>query len=283
MSVDDAGRPALPAVPIADMATGMQAALAVVAGLRAVAADGSGYRAEVSMLESAVSLTALAAGHIAAGQGTVPAPRDMLTGALACYGYYRCADGGWQAVGALEPKFFRRVCELLGAPELAELQYDLGRQEELRRRLAAIFATRTRDEWTDLLLLEDTCVTPVNDLAEAFTDPNLEARSAVVDAVRSDGAPARVVRAVPWLSEAGDTVPRRSAATRRGCWRHGWERRRSKWPSCVRADASEVPQRPRPAPEMPAKSAGEPDSGRGSRRSRMKVPRTCRPPTSTRR
>lgn len=207
MSVDDAGRPALPAVPIADMATGMQAALAVVAGLRAVAADGSGYRAEVSMLESAVSLTALAAGHIAAGQGTVPAPRDMLTGALACYGYYRCADGGWQAVGALEPKFFRRVCELLGAPELAEIQYDLGRQEELRRRLAAIFATRTRDEWTDLLLLEDTCVTPVNDLAEAFTDPNLEARSAVVDAVRSDGAPARVVRAVPWLSEAGGHGP----------------------------------------------------------------------------
>ena len=96
---------------------------------------------------------------------------------------------------------------LLGAPELAEIQYDLGRQEELRRRLAAIFATRTRDEWTDLLLLEDTCVTPVNDLAEAFTDPNLEARSAVVDAVRSDGAPARVVRAVPWLSEAGGHGP----------------------------------------------------------------------------
>ncbi|MFM2438298.1 MAG: hypothetical protein RLZ55_1117 [Actinomycetota bacterium] len=207
MSVDDAGRPALPAVPIADMATGLQAALAVVAGLRAVATDGAGYRAEVAMLDSALSLTALAAGHMAAGLGTVPAPRDMLTGALACYAYYRCADGGWQAVGALEPKFFQRTCELLGAPELAAMQYDLHRQDELRERLAAVFATRTRDEWSEVLLLEDTCVTPVNDLAEAFADANVSAREVVVDAARSDGSPARVVRAVPWLPEAPGQSP----------------------------------------------------------------------------
>lgn len=159
------------------------------------------------MLDSALSLTALAAGHVAAGQGTVPDPRDMLTGKLACYAYYRCSDDGWQAVGALEPKFFRRVCELIGAPELAALQYDLGRQDELRDRLAAVFATRTRDEWTDLLLLEDTCVTPVNDLAEAFADPNIESRSVVVDAARADGSAARVVRAVPWLPEEPGHAP----------------------------------------------------------------------------
>lgn len=207
MSVDDQGRPSMPAVPIADLATGMQAALAVVAGLRAVErgdrGDGTGgYRAEIAMLDSALSLTTLAAGHIAAGAGSLPRPRDMLTGALACYGVYRCQDGGWLAVGGLEPKFFARMCELMGAPELAARQYDLKGQRELRATLEAVFATRDRDEWAAILAAEDTCVSPVNDLAEAFADADANARGVIVEAVRADGGAAPVVRAVPWLPEA---------------------------------------------------------------------------------
>ncbi len=118
LSVDDSGRPAMPAVQSADLATGMQAALAVLAGLRAVALDGQGYRADVSMADSALSLTTLAAGHLAAGSGTLPRQRDMLTGALACYGVYECADGRWLAVGGLEPKFFGRMCSLHGCARI---------------------------------------------------------------------------------------------------------------------------------------------------------------------
>lgn len=199
-SVDDTGRPAMPGVPVADMATGLQAALAVMAGLRAVSQRPGGYRAEVAMLDSAMSLTALSSGHMAVADSR-PQPRDMLTGALACYGYYRSADDRWLAVGALEPKFFERMCVLLGRPELAALQYDLARQDELRSALAEVFQTAERAHWLGLLAGEDTCVTAVNDIREAFAEADPLARGVVTSARASGGGEFPVVRAVPWLPE----------------------------------------------------------------------------------
>ncbi len=195
------GAPAMPAVTVADLASGMQAALAVLAGLRAVGQGSAGYRANVAMSDSALAFTGLAAGHLAAGNGTLPSTPDMLTGALACYGVYRCSDDGWLAVGGLESKFFGRMCEVLGHPELSALQYDLDRQQELRDSLAAIFATRSRDEWAGVLGPADTCVTPVNNLAEAFAETNAVDRGVVITARLADGREVPVVRAVPWLPE----------------------------------------------------------------------------------
>lgn len=199
-SVDESGRPAMPGVQVADMATGMQAALAVLAGLRAVALGSSGYRAEVAMLDSAMSMVTLSAGHMAVPDSR-PRSRDLLTGALACYGVYRAADDRWLAVGGLEPKFFTRMCELMGVPELAAWQYDMARQDELRARLAEVFATADRDHWVALLSLEDTCVSAVNDLREAFAGPDPVARGAVISAVTPAGEEFPVLRAVPWLEE----------------------------------------------------------------------------------
>lgn len=199
-SVDDAGRPSMPGVPVADMATGLQAAMAVLAGLRAVDQRPGGYRAEVAMLDAAMSLTALSSGHMAVADSR-PQPRDMLTGALACYGFYRSADDRWLAVGALEPKFFERVCGLLGRPELAALQYDLARQDELRAALADVFATADRAHWLDLLASEDTCVSAVNDLREAFAEADPAARGIVATARSRAGGEFPVVRAVPWIAE----------------------------------------------------------------------------------
>jgi len=67
---------------------------------------------------------------------------------------------------ALEPRFFARVCALLGRPELAEEQY--GRlQEALARELTTAFATKTLEEWLALFDDEDVCVGPVATRAEA--------------------------------------------------------------------------------------------------------------------
>lgn len=204
-SVDDSGRPAMPGVPVADMATGLQAALAVMAGLRAVSQRPGGYRAEVAMLDSALSLTALSSGHLAVA-GSRPQARDMLTGALACYGYYQAADGRWLAVGALEPKFFVRVCELVGRPELAPLQYDMDRQDELKAALDEVFAAADRAHWLELLGQEDTCVTAVNDIREALGEQDPIARGVVVAAHSGDGEVFPVVSAVPWIPESEPLV-----------------------------------------------------------------------------
>lgn len=202
------GAAAMPPLPVADMASGLQAALAVVAGLRvaesgAVRAEpGPAFRADVTMLDSALSLTAIGQGTAMATGDGPPVP-DLLTGALACYGIYRCADGAELAVGALEPKFFARIAELVGEPDLAAVQYDGAGQDALRGRLARLFAERPRAEWLALLEDDQTCVTPVRSTADALRDDDLRARG-VLEGVRlADGGTTAAARPVAWLPADG--------------------------------------------------------------------------------
>jgi crotonobetainyl-CoA:carnitine CoA-transferase CaiB-like acyl-CoA transferase len=98
--------------------------------------------------------------------GGEPIPK-LLTGGLACYRVYGTADGRQLTVAALEPKFFRRLCDLVGLPELAERQYERDGQEELAAALAAAFGERPLAAWLELFESEDVCVGPVSSLAEA--------------------------------------------------------------------------------------------------------------------
>ncbi len=104
---------------------------------------------------------------------------DVLSGRYACYATYRCADGKWIAVGAIEAKFFANLCAALGSPELAAAQYDDGAQPDLRAALADAFAARTRDEWVEALAGADTCVAPVLEVAEVVEHPQFAARRVV--------------------------------------------------------------------------------------------------------
>ena len=154
--------PAWPPVQVADLAAGSLGAVTeVLAGLLERERTGRGTRIVVSMTHGSHRL----ASHRVAGD---PRPR-LLTGALACYRTYATADGRYLTVGALEPKFFRRLCELLGRPELGGSQYD-AEQEELAAELARIFAGRPLADWLELCEGEDVCVGPVATLAEAAAD-----------------------------------------------------------------------------------------------------------------
>ena len=196
------GSAAMPGVPFVDMATGLQAALAAVSGLRVTAPrTGEGFRVDVTMLDSAMSLTSLGQGAvIATGEGS-PTP-DMLTGGLACYGIYRCADGLEIACGALEPQFFGRVAELVGDPSLATVQYDVAGQDALRGRLTTLFGSRPRAEWLALLEHDQTCVSPVQSSAEALADPDMRARGVVTQARLSDGSLVPAARPAAWVLDA---------------------------------------------------------------------------------
>ncbi len=205
------GAAAMPPFPIADMASGLQAALAVVAGLRVAetrqpsTTEAPAFRADVTMLDSAMSLTAIGQGSVIATGEAPPVP-DILTGALACYGIYRCADGSELAVGALEPKFFARVAELVGEPGLADVQYEIAGQDSLRGRLTLLFATRPRAEWLELLEHDQTCVTPVRTSAEALRDADLERRGVLESVALADGATATAARPVAWLPSDGSVL-----------------------------------------------------------------------------
>jgi crotonobetainyl-CoA:carnitine CoA-transferase CaiB-like acyl-CoA transferase len=91
---------------------------------------------------------------------------SVLTAGFACYRMYETADDRRLTVGALEPKFFSRLCELLGRPELAERQYG-DDQAQLGAELESLFRTRTLADWLALFDGEDVCVGPVATLAEA--------------------------------------------------------------------------------------------------------------------
>ena len=145
--------PGLPPVQAADLAAGgQQAVIEILAALL----RGEGARIVVSMTHGA---HALVAGR----------PPGLLTGALACYRIYAAADARHLTVAALEPKFFARLCELVGRPELGERQYD-EEQEGLATELAAIFRTRTLAAWLELFDGEDVCVGPVASPEEAERD-----------------------------------------------------------------------------------------------------------------
>lgn len=198
------GSIAMPGLPFADMAAGLQAALAVVCGLRvAESGTGTGFRADVTMLDSALSLTALAQGSVIATGSEPPTP-DVLTGGLACYGVYRCGDGLEIACGALEPQFFARVADLVGDTSLAQAQYDIAGQDALRGRLTTIFAARSRAEWLELLEHDQTCVTPVRTVAQALADPDLVERGVTAEVALADGSTARAARPVAWLPASAE-------------------------------------------------------------------------------
>ena len=198
------GSVSLPAVPTADLATGLQAALAVVSGLRVA----GGFRADVSMLDSAMSLAIVDQGAVVATGEDGPVP-GMLTGGLACYGVYRCADGLELVVAPIEPGFFARFAELVGAPDLAALQYDVAGQDALRGRLTVLFAEHPREHWLALLEDDQTCVSPVRTVAEALADPDLAARGVLTEAALADGTSRTLAKAAPWTS--GDPARGRRA------------------------------------------------------------------------
>jgi alpha-methylacyl-CoA racemase len=158
--------PALPPVQVADLAAGALSAVAeVLAALLLRARTGVGSRLVVSMTHAAHDLVA----HRLGGD---PVPRQ-LTGGLACYRVYATADERWLTVAALEPKFFVRMCEVGGFPELAPLQYQPD-QEALAAELAGRFRQRPLAEWLARFDRDDVCAGPVLTRAEAAATFGLE-------------------------------------------------------------------------------------------------------------
>jgi alpha-methylacyl-CoA racemase len=191
------GGPPIPGATIADAAAGgMHAALAITAALFARRLTGEGTFLDVSVADGALWLMSLAVDeHLA--MGTEPGPgHDVLTGRYACYDTYRAADDRWLAVAAIEAKFFANLCRALGCEEWIDHQYDDAAQDEVRAAFAAAFAHRDRDTWVTTLAGDDTCVAPVQAVAEIADDPQFAARGAVVAAVDTDGRPFRQVGAV---------------------------------------------------------------------------------------
>ena len=205
------GQPILPSVQVGDFGGGMAAAVGILAALREAQGAGRGRFVDVSMMDVVASWGAVLSSWYLA-TGSVPERGRMpLSGGLACYRVYPTGDGKYLAVGALEPQFWRELCERLGLPQLVDLHLDLARQDEVAEKLEEVFASRTRDQWVEELAGLDACVGPVNDVQEALSDPHAVHRGLVAEvggekvgpgaAIKVSGDRPGAMRPAPGLGE----------------------------------------------------------------------------------
>ncbi|MGM0616680.1 MAG: CaiB/BaiF CoA transferase family protein, partial [Actinomycetota bacterium] len=202
------GRPEDPPPPpvnyLADFAGGGAfLAIGVLAALVERETSGEGQVIDTAMLDGAASLTAFLHGLRQLGAWSLERGSNLLDGAAPYYDTYRCADGRFLAVAALEPQFHAELCARLELDPAEWPQHDRQAWPEQKRRLAALLATRDRDEWVALFADSDACVAPVLDLDEAPEHPHNRARDTFVEAFG-----ARQPAPAPRLSRTPGTIER---------------------------------------------------------------------------
>ncbi|HKC18474.1 MAG TPA: CaiB/BaiF CoA-transferase family protein [Candidatus Dormibacteraeota bacterium] len=192
------GPPVPLSVQVADIGGGgLQPAVEILAALVAVQRGDQGRWIDVSMTDGAAGFLALAFASRAAGE-RVARGDGRLTGRYPCYRVYQCADGRHYSVAALEPKFWKTLCDAIGRSDLVEAR--LAEDEQAHRSMEEVFRSRSRDEWEKTLSGLDVCCEPVLDLDEAAAHPQIKARK-LLDA--GGQAPALGEHTDPILRELG--------------------------------------------------------------------------------
>jgi alpha-methylacyl-CoA racemase len=173
MGGEPEGRPAMPGVQIADLAGGaLWGVTGVLGALVGRQQSGAGAHLDISMTEGALALLAAELGNLDAGARAPSRGNQPLNGGLACYGVYSTKDDKYLAVAALEPKFWAAFNTAIGREfDMAELIAPPARQAEIRAEVAAILATRTRDEWGEFFADRDCLCEPALELDELAGHP----------------------------------------------------------------------------------------------------------------
>ncbi len=192
--------PAIPINLIADFAGGgLFAAFAICVALLARERTGEGQYIDMAMTDGVLSLMTMAFTQYFAN-GTVIRPGEyLLNGGVPWYDTYQCADGRWFSIGSIEPHFYEALCRVLGCEEFLGKQYDASAYPAMRERFAAIFRTKTADEWMEIMSQHDICAAPVLEMDRVVQNPHNLARNMVVE-VDSPVGPVKQIGVAPKLS-----------------------------------------------------------------------------------
>ncbi len=155
-------------VQIADYAGAVFGIIGIMAALLRREKLNEAQYIDIAMLDCLFSFLSMISGKFFI-DGIIPEPADgLLTGGFACYNIYETKDGRFITVGAIEEKFWERLCEIIGKDEWKKLVYKEKVQKELISELEKIFKGKTLSEWIEIFKNEDVCVEPVLNLKEAF-------------------------------------------------------------------------------------------------------------------
>jgi alpha-methylacyl-CoA racemase len=176
-------RPVPPVNLLGDMGGGGAfLALGVVAALWDTARSGRGQVVDAAMVDGSAVLTTMLHGLLAQGRWRDEAGVNFADTASPYYDVYECGDGRHVAVGAIERPFYQALLAGLGLDErdLPD-RHDPAEWSGLKERFAAVFRSRTRDEWAERFAATDACVAPVLTLTEAPAHPHNIERAAFVE------------------------------------------------------------------------------------------------------
>lgn len=167
--------------------------MGVLASLLERARSGKGDVVDAAMVDGAASLMSIFYVMQQIGFWQDRRAANFLDGGAPFYGTYATADGKFVAVGAIEPQFWAELLSRLGLDVATfGFQHDRDAWPAMRETLAAVFRTKSRDEWCALLEGTDACFAPVLSIGEAASHPHMKERGTFVDAdglVRPGPAP----------------------------------------------------------------------------------------------
>jgi crotonobetainyl-CoA:carnitine CoA-transferase CaiB-like acyl-CoA transferase len=179
------GGPQRAGVPIADIITGMYASIAVCAALAHRAQSGKGQHLDLALLDSQVALLAYQNTNYFA-TGTPPQRIGNLHPNIVPYQPFRASDGE-VILACGNDNLYRKFCAAAGCPELASDARFLTNgkrvenRTELTRLLGEIFGRRSKREWVDLLDAAGVPNGPINDIAQVFAEPQVQARGVRIE------------------------------------------------------------------------------------------------------
>lgn len=187
---------------------GMLLAMGMLAALVESRSSGQGQVVDAAMVDGVAMLMGAMIGAHASGFWSDERGTNLLDSGAPYYDCYRCADGGYVAVGAIEPQFYAELISRLGL-EQADLppQNDQARWPELRERLGEAFVVESRDHWAEVFEGSDACVGPVLTMGELAGHHHLRSRGTIVDV---EGAPQPAP--APRFSRTPPSRPRPAAA-----------------------------------------------------------------------
>ncbi len=198
--------PAIPINIIADFAGGgLTAAFAICVALLAREKTGRGQNVDVGMSDGVMSLMTMAfATYFSAGLAIRPG-EFLLNGSVPWYNTYKTKDGRWFSIGSIEPHFYEALVNVMGLEEYLGRQHDASAYPEMFEKYAAVFATKTADEWMELMSQYDICAAPVLEMENVVTNPHNLARNMVIE-VDSPVGKVKQVGIAPKLSDTPGQV-----------------------------------------------------------------------------
>ena len=157
-------------------------ALGVVAALLEARESGKGQTVDAAMIDGAASLMTSAYALRAAGIADGPRGQNVLDSGAHYYDVYETSDGRYISIAPVEPKFYAELLDRIGLePDDAPHSANRDDWPQSKARLAALFRSRTRDEWRDILEGTDACFAPVLGMDEAHRHPHNAARGTFVE------------------------------------------------------------------------------------------------------